>query len=275
MKTATVSFALALFVCALPAHAQRFEGVITMRVSGGLQGLAMSAARGGSGAAESRAGRGARGGDARAGRGGVGRGGDSTANGARGGGRGGAPAQLEYMTRRGKVRVSFGSGSAAAFGAMIFVPEEGMIYTLIPAASMYSETSLASLNAADTMPMPATRRAALAAAPVVVHTKKFELIADHRCEHVLVTIAKQQTDICIAKGLGTFVMPTGMGRLEAWQKALNDANGFPLKVVQPDGTVAMEVTKVERKMLPESLFTIPDSYSKMPDRSSMRPPPGD
>ena len=187
------------------------------------------------------------------------------------------PSEIEYMTRRGKVRISLGGGAgggagASSPGAIIYSPDDGMMYTLIPAMSMYSETDLATIGAPSPDSVaPSTRRQEILATPVVTHTKKFELIAEHRCEHVLVTLAKQQTDICMAKGLGVFIMPAVMGRFEAWQSVLKEANGFPLKVVQPDGSVLMEVTKVERKTLPESMFTVPDSYTRMPDRGG-RPP---
>lgn len=192
-------------------------------------------------------------------------------------GRGGnfaMPSEIQYMTRRGKVRIALGGGSGAASpGAMIYAPDEGVVYTLIPAMSMYAETNfsvLAQAAAADTT-LPATRRAAILRAPVITHTKKFDLIAEHRCEHILVTVAKQQTDLCMAKGLGAFVVPMGLAQGEAWQQVLAESNGFPLKVLRPDGSLLMEVTKVERKSLPASLFEVPDTYSKMPDRSG-RPP---
>ena len=150
------------------------------------------------------------------------------------------------------------------------------MYTLLPPLSMYSETAMADLQAilpsrsSDTASAGATR--ALPRAPIVTHTKQFELIAGHKCEHIIVTLGVQKTDICMGKGLGVFIMPAGLGRAEGWDRVMAEANGFPLKVTRANGSVTMEVTKIERKALPESLFSVPDTYSKMPD--FMRRPPG-
>lgn len=262
-------------VLASAANAQRFEGIITMKLSGGN----IAAAIGG------------RGGD---GRGGVARGGDVTVGGARSGGRPGASGTdpqaetmraalsgglntIEYMTRRGKIRVGVaGAAGAPSPAAIIYVPDEGLMYTLLPPISMYSEMSMADLQAnLPARPSDSTSTGAarvLPRAPTVTHTKQFELVAGHKCEHVTVTAGPQKTDICMGKGLGVFVMPAGLGRAEGWDRVMADENGFPLKVTQANGTVTMEVTRIERKALPESLFTVPDTYSKMPDM--FRRPPG-
>lgn len=183
--------------------------------------------------------------------------------------------QIEYMTRRGKIRIAVvGATGAPSPAAMIYMPDEGIMYTLIPPLSMYSETSIADMQGVMATVRPGDTSAARVPprAPTVIHTKQFELIAGHKCEHVTVTLGKQKTDICMGKGLGVFVMPAGFGRAEGWDQVMTESNGFPLKVMQANGTVTMEVTKIERKALPESLFSVPDSYSKMPDFT--RRPPG-
>ncbi|MDQ6612770.1 MAG: DUF4412 domain-containing protein [Gemmatimonadota bacterium] len=269
------------------AHAQRFEGIITMHINSGRgRGGARGGAPDANGAEVRGDGRGARGdgrGTRGAGRGAAGRGADGRGGDARGGppGMGGTrpqfavPTDIEYMTRRGKVRISLGGVGAASPGAVIYVPDEGLVYTIFPAASMYMQSTIAELtppaaNAGDSV--RATRRDMIARTPVVTHTKQFELIAGHRCEHITVQAGTDKTDICMAKGLGAFIMPGILGQNQAWQTATDAANGFPMKVQQADGTVMIEVTKVERKALSESLFSVPESYSKMPDPT--RRPPG-
>lgn len=273
-------------------HAQRFEGIITMKLSGGIGVVDMN--RGAPGrSGEGRAGQG-RAGEARAadGRGAAGRGAARGAGAeARGGGRAGDAGpvdpraealrsamsgplqQIEYMTRRGKVRIGIGGGAGAtAPAAMIYAPEDGIVYTIFPAMSMYAEMSISDMSAAvrtDTS-AAATGRAA-PRPPVITHTKQFELIAGHRCEHVLVVTGQQKTDVCMGKGLGVFIMPAA-GRTEAWNQVMTEANGFPLKVLNNEGKVIMEVTKIERKALGEALFNVPDNYTKMPDIG--RRPPG-
>lgn len=286
-------FALITFVAAVTAlmpvsaAAQRFEGIITIKFNAS---AARPASRG-AGAREN-SGRGdvAPGnvGRGSAGRG-EGRGNAARGNPARGqGDTGGAASanaaadalrsafsagvqQVEYMTRRGKVRIALGGSGGPAPVAMIYSPDEGVVYTLLPGVSMYAEMPLSDVSMSSAMGSDSGTRAA-AKPPTITHTKEFELIAGHRCEHVLFTSGKQKTDICMAKGLGVFVMPAMAGAAAGWEKMLVAENGFPLKVMQPDGSVLLEVVRIERKALGEALFSVPDSYSRMPD--PMRRPPG-
>ena len=266
-RAAAFAFAISSMLStavASTSFAQRFEGVITMHLnqSRGRGG----AARGGAPDANASAARGDNG------RGG--RGLPPAAMAAAQNMRMNMPSDIEYMTRHGKVRVSLGGSGANAPGAIIYVPEEGAVYTLIPSMSMYLQSSLSDLHAppaAMNDSGPITRRTAIARTPVITHTKKFELVAGHRCEHITVQVGVQKTDICMAKGMGEFVMPSLMGDNPAWTLATDATNGFPLKVIGNDGNVMMEVTKVERKALSESLFTVPESYTKMSDPRT-RPP---
>ena len=260
--------AVVAMLLASSANAQRFEGIITMKLSGG-NIAAVVGGRGSDGRGGEARGAAARGADG-------GRGNDPQAEAMRAALSGGLN-QIEYMTRRGKIRIGVaGSAGAPSPAAIIYAPEEGLMYTLLPPISMYSETSMADLQAnlsarsSDSGSTGVTR--ARPRTPTVTHTKQFELIAGHKCEHVIVTLGAEKTDICMGKGLGVFIMPAGLGRAQGWDRVMAEANGFPLKVMQANGTVTMQVTKIERRALPESLFSVPDTYSKMPDM--MRRPPG-
>lgn len=246
------------------AVAQRFEGVITMKLSAGN----MSANVGTSGNGNARGG---------AGRGAAGRGADGGVSAAQAealrSAFSGGLQQIEYMSRRGKIRIALvGAGGKPSPAAMIYAPDDGVMYTLLPPVSMYSETAIVDLQGAIPSGTSDGSSTVPSRVPTVAHTKQFELIAGHKCEHVLVTLGKQKTDVCMGKGLGVFIMPAGLGRADGWDRVLTELNGFPLKVTQADGTVTMEVVKIDRKALPESMFAVPDSYSKMPDL--MRRPPG-
>jgi hypothetical protein len=101
-------------------------------------------------------------------------------------------------------------------------------------------------------------------------TGKKETIAGHECEHATVTGQDGTTaDLCLAKDLGSFVpMGGGPGRGGRADVGLGArfsrliGNTFPLKVVE-DGKLQMEVTKIEKKSLDDSLFKVPDGYQKM------------
>jgi hypothetical protein len=116
-------------------------------------------------------------------------------------------------------------------------------------------------------------------------TGKRETIAGYTCDHYRLD-DKEQTDVCLAKGLGYF----GFGNPERggiWQtlKSMNESDkvtariaadpelkkameggAFPLRISQSqDGKVvtALEVTSIERKQLNDSLFTVPPDYKKL------------
>jgi hypothetical protein len=114
--------------------------------------------------------------------------------------------------------------------------------------------------------------------PKVTSTGETETIAGFTCSHWLIG----DKDVCMSKGLGYFSGGSG-GILDRLQspalrekyKAQLDANpefakfaeggAFPLKIAviengQP--RVIMEVTRIERKSLDDSLFTVPADYKK-------------
>ena len=100
----------------------------------------------------------------------------------------------------------------------------------------------------------------------VTHTGGMETVAGYACEHITVASAAQTVDICMAKGLGGYVNPlASMPRSSepAWQRMLTADGGFPLRVTMPDGSVALEVVKIEKKKLASDLFSVPLTYMKM------------
>jgi hypothetical protein len=132
--------------------------------------------------------------------------------------------------------------------------------TVIPARKIYMERTFDRPTAADSMVANAK----------FAWTGKKETIAGHECEHATVTGQDGTTaDLCLAKDLGSFVpMGGGPGRGGRADVGLGArfsrliGNTFPLKVVE-DGKLQMEVTKIEKKSLDDSLFKVPDGYQKM------------
>lgn len=169
----------------------------------------------------------------------------------------GAPQpEIQYLVRGGSLRVTMpGPGGGMS---LLTIASEKKSYMLIDAQRSFMELPTTSAQAA------LDQRASAAGA--ITRTGKRETIAGMECEHVLVTVEGQQTDLCLSRALGDFLNPlTSMrqGATPAWQRTLVAEGGFPLRVTGPDGTVLLEVTKVERKSLAPSLFSIPDSYSRM------------
>jgi hypothetical protein len=117
--------------------------------------------------------------------------------------------------------------------------------------------------------------------PKVTSTGESETVAGFTCRHWLIG-DNQDLDVCMAKGLGYYGGGSG-GILDKLKdaalrdkaKAQLDANpefakfveggAFPLKMAiiengQP--RTIMEVTRIERKSLDDSLFTVPADYRK-------------
>lgn len=75
---------------------------------------------------------------------------------------------------------------------------------------------------------------------------------------------------CISHAMGRFVFPqTGggiggrAGSPPGWATAFGKDPGFPLKVWNSDGRVAMEITSIDKGPVPASVFEIPDGYTDM------------
>ncbi len=163
---------------------------------------------------------------------------------------------IELLSRGARgVRVNVGGQMGAA--SMLSIPSEKKVYVLLDAQSMYMEMATPG----------AAARTADVVTPTITRTGKKETIAGYVCEHVLIETPKETNDVCMAKGLGTFLnFAAGMGMARAvpdWQTALAADGGFPLKVANGAGLVMLEVTKIEKKKLSDALFTIPSNYTKM------------
>ncbi len=164
---------------------------------------------------------------------------------------------MQYSVKGDKVRMD-----VSARGMQMFALFDGATKTMdmvIPMRQMYMERSAADAQAMVDSAVAASK----------IHwTGRKETIAGYECEHATFTDQKgQATDVCLAKGLGTFVPmgggPGGRGRgamSGGWESRIGQQ--FPLKVVQ-DGNVELLVTSVEKKPLDDSLFTIPAGYQKM------------
>lgn len=172
--------------------------------------------------------------------------------------RGGAPQTVEYLTRNGNVRVNMATPAGAA--AMLALASEQKMYMVLDAQRTYMEINTGELAAT----------AAKAPESKVTHTGRKETIAGYECEHVLIETAgagtASRTDVCLTSSLGRFISAMGgMGgaAAPAWQRMLTGDAGFPLRVTLGDGTVALEVTAVEKKRVSDTQFRIPADYNKM------------
>jgi hypothetical protein len=79
---------------------------------------------------------------------------------------------------------------------------------------------------------------------------------------------------CITTALGAFAFPiSGRGMMggrgsasPGWARAFDGKPGFPLKVWSSDGSVALQVTEIDKTPVEDSAFVIPEGYVTMPKR---------
>ncbi len=169
--------------------------------------------------------------------------------------------ELEFLSRGGNVRVNVMSpaGSLVILG----LGSEKKTYMIIESQRSYTEISVADV-VESSVPENVTLK--------MTKTGKKETIAGYECEHVLMasTSSAQVTgpamDVCMTRALGAYVNPLSSmagGRANGWQKQLTADGGFPLKVTRADGTVELEVTKIEKRRISDSQFRIPADFNKV------------
>src|ERR1035437_1278374 len=79
---------------------------------------------------------------------------------------------------------------------------------------------------------------------------------------------------CITTALGEFAFPiSGRGMMggrgsatPGWARAFDGKPGFPLKLLSSDGSVALQVTEIDKTPVADSAFEVPEGYVKMPGR---------
>jgi Domain of unknown function (DUF4412) len=165
------------------------------------------------------------------------------------------PTTMQYSIKGPNVRMDMSMGGGMAVYTL-FNTDTKTMDMVMPERQMYMEYSAANMPAmADS----------IASKAKLTWTGQKETIAGYECEHAMIASDSGSTDVCLAKGLGSFV-PAGGGMRgrgamrNGWESAV--AGMFPLKVQQGD-RVLMEATKIEKKTLDPSLFAVPAGYQKM------------
>ena len=175
---------------------------------------------------------------------------------------------IEASVKNGKAR--FNTQTPMGPAGIIMDPAAGEINIIVDAQKM---VMVMKMNRSDSVS---------ADTAVVTPLGKHLQVAGKDCEVFRFVTKSEVTDICIASGLGNLgvaglfggSMGPGRTRAPAWAGSLGRRNGFPLRVADTTGAVKYEVTKIEAKTLPDSLFVPPADYQKM-NMPSFGRPPGD
>ena len=185
----------------------------------------------------------------------------------------GRTVDVTYMTKGNRARSEMQMDGMSM--AMLMDASATTMTTLMPAEKMYMTMDLTRMRqraqTSDT------------AAQEFTATGRTETIAGHECEHYL-TGTGQNTDMCVATGLGYYLgggaagrRGPGSGSSSYGMPRPGDAraaafrakfpNGFfPLRLTVTEGgkvTTDMVVTSVEQRALADDLFTVPADFTEM------------
>jgi hypothetical protein len=194
------------------------------------------------------------------------------------------PMEIRYATKGSRMRVEtqLSQGSAQT-GVALMDSSTGTMTMLIPQNKTYMTMNWGQM--AGEMMAKGDEKDSPGDFPKVTSTGKTETVAGFTCQYWLFG-DKQDTEVCIAKGLGYFAGAGGEsgGILDKLKNlALRDkikaqlganpefakfveGGAFPLKIAQIENgqsKTIMEVTSVARKSLDDSLFNVPADYKKM------------
>lgn len=163
---------------------------------------------------------------------------------------------MSYMIKGNKSRMEFNKSGQK--GAMLYFPEESKMVVLIDA-----QKAFISMDAADNKDMNDYSDVE------AVKTGDTKTIAGKQCEVWKIDSKDNTVEACMAKGMGTFMMPKnpmGGDSTPQWAKELMDEGAMPLEVIEIEGgnrALMMRAKKIEEKSLSDDLYVIPDGYRDM------------
>lgn len=184
----------------------------------------------------------------------------------------GRTVDVTYMTKGDRARSEMTMDGMAI--AMLMDASATTMTTLMPSEKMYMTMDLSRMR---------QRTPADTAQQQFTATGRTETIAGRECEHYL-TGTGQNTDMCVATGLGYYLGGGGAGRRgpgsggnsygvprpgdpRAAAFRAKFPNGFfPLRLTVTEGgkvTTDMVVTAVEQRALADDLFTVPAGFTEM------------
>jgi hypothetical protein len=191
----------------------------------------------------------------------------------------GGPKTVVFQLKSPKVRIDVGADGAAdnpmlaQGGAAIIDPPAKKAYLLVLAQKKAIVLDFDKAKGGLKLPkMPGLPGAPSAPAgpppdpPKVEKTGKKETIAGYQCELWKITSKTGRADACLAEGIKWIDLgDLGVQSPEfAAVAAVSDFNHFPLRVVSFDAQNVeqnrMEATKIEKKKLDDTIFTVPADF---------------
>jgi hypothetical protein len=196
------------------------------------------------------------------------------------------PTPLAVMVKSGKARVdipealakSAGPMAANAKGYGIFDSAAKKVYVVLDPSKQVIVIDLDKIGEqAKTFNPPGNHGeksgATPSTPPKITKTGKFDTVAGYKCENWDVASDHREATACVAAdGFSWLTLPMsaldGVPTEKMWMADLLDGKHFPLRFVgyEKDGTTEsgrVEVTKIDKKPLPDSDFQYPPTYAQV------------
>lgn len=174
------------------------------------------------------------------------------------------PHQLSYSIKGSKLRTEIQAGNNMSATAIMDLTKDEVIM-LMPGQPMYMTMSLKGTMAKATGNDLSDT--------TLENTGITETILGYTCTKYIARNKEGDVEIWATTDLGTFMgLGNSMGGMmgaakkkASWEEALTGKNFFPLRVKNAPGNrnqFTLEVTNIEKKSLPDSLFAPPAGYQK-------------
>ena len=167
--------------------------------------------------------------------------------------------EMPYMVKGNKARMEITHQGQK--NAMLMLPGESKMVMIIEQMKAYIEMDLNNKNGETNM--------GKASEQDMTNTGQTKTIAGRSCEVWRMESSDGTFETCMAKGMGTFMMPQNQMRKQdapSWAQKFAEEGSMPLEIVEIKNekrTVQMKATKIEEKSLSSDLFEIPDGYRDM------------
>lgn len=168
--------------------------------------------------------------------------------------------EMPYMVKGNKGRMEINHQGQK--NAMLMLPGESKMVMIIEQMNGYIEMDLNNTERANTEKDKASE-------PDMTNTGQTKTIAGKTCEVWRMESEDGTFETCMAKGLGTFMMPQNQMQRRnapAWAQKFAEEGSMPLEIVEiknGDRTVQMKATKIVEKSLSDDLFKVPEGYRDM------------
>lgn len=168
--------------------------------------------------------------------------------------------EMPYMVKGNKGRMEINHQGQK--NAMLMLPGESKMVMIIEQMNGYIEMDLNNTERANTEKDKTSE-------PDMTNTGQTKTIAGKTCEVWRMESEDGTFETCMAKGLGTFMMPQNQMQRRnapAWAQKFAEEGSMPLEIVEitnGDRTVQMKATKIVEKSLSDDLFKVPEGYRDM------------